>query len=91
MRAIEPIWLTTHTTAGRVRSRIEQVLAWAAVRGYREGANPARWKGHLDQLLPVGGAINEVEHHAALPYIECRPSWMRCAVAAVSDRSRWNS
>jgi integrase len=70
LRAVEPIWLSKHITAGRVRSRIEQVLAWAAVRGYRTGDNPAKWKGHLDQLLPTGGTIGEVVHHEALPYAD---------------------
>jgi integrase len=71
LKVIEPIWLTHHVTAGRVRGRLEAVLAWAAVRGFRPaGDNPARWKGHLDQLLPVGGTIGEVEHHPALPYID---------------------
>jgi integrase len=70
LRAIEPIWLTKHVTANRVRSRIEAVLDWAKVRGYRVGDNPAAWKGHLDKLLPVGGDIGEVVHHAALPYAD---------------------
>jgi integrase len=70
LRAVEPIWLTRHVTAGRVRGRIEAVLAWAAVRTYRTGDNPARWDGHLDQLLPTGGTIGEVVHHKALPYID---------------------
>jgi integrase len=68
LRAIEPIWLTKHVTANRVRGRIEAVLDWCKVRGYRSGDNPAAWAGHLDQLLPTGGTIGEVVHHAALPY-----------------------
>src|SRR5262249_21050279 len=53
MKAIEPIWATKAETASRVRGRIESVLDWARARGYREGENPARWKGHLDNLLPA--------------------------------------
>jgi integrase len=68
LRAVEPIWLTKHVTASRVRGRIAAVLDWAKVRGYRSGDNPAAWTGHLDQLLPTGGTIGEVIHHAALPY-----------------------
>jgi integrase len=68
LRAIEPHWLTKHVTANRVRGRIEAVLDWCKVRGYRSGDNPAAWKGHLDQLLPTGGSIGAVIHHAALPY-----------------------
>jgi integrase len=68
LRAVEPIWLTKHVTANRVRGRIEAVLDWAKVRGFRAGDNPAVWSGHLDQLLPTGGTIGEVVHHAAMPY-----------------------
>jgi integrase len=68
LRVIEPIWLSKHVTAGRVLGRIEAVLDWATVRGYRAGDNPARWDGHLDQLLPTGGDIGKVVHHAAMDY-----------------------
>src|SRR5205085_8928594 len=52
----------------RVRGRIESVLDWAAARGYREGENPARWRGHLQNLLPPRSKVRRVEHYAALPY-----------------------
>jgi integrase len=64
---LEPIWKTKTETATRVRGRIESVLDWATVRGHRKGDNPARWKGHLDKLLPAPGKITKVEHHTALP------------------------
>ncbi len=70
MKALDPIWRTKSETASRLRGRIEAILAWARVRGYRNGENPARWKGHLDQLLPVRTKVRAVEHHAALPYDE---------------------
>jgi integrase len=70
MKVIEPIWETKPETASRLRGRIENVLDWARVRGYREGENPARWRGHLDHLLPARGKVRRVEHHAALPYAE---------------------
>jgi integrase len=70
MKAIEPIWATKPETASRVRGRIERILDWAKVRGYRDGENPARWRGHLDHLLPVRGKVRRVRHHAALPYAE---------------------
>src|SRR5215467_7252602 len=70
MRAIEPAWHTRPETASRVRQRIEAVLDFATVRGYRTGENPARWKGHLEHLLPKKNAVRRVEHHAALPYRE---------------------
>ena len=69
-KVLEPIWSTKPETAGRVRGRVESVLDWATARGYRVGENPARWRGHLDKLLPAQGKVRKVEHHAALPYAE---------------------
>ena len=69
-RVLEPIWTTKRETASRLRGRIECVLDWATVRGYRMGDNPARWRGHLDKLLPVLKKKTRVKHHAALPYSE---------------------
>jgi integrase len=66
LKILEPIWKTKTETAARVRGRIETVLDWATVRGYREGDNPARWRGHLDKLLAAPGRVQKVEHHAAL-------------------------
>src|SRR5262249_8492505 len=57
-------------TASRLRGRIESVLDWAKVRGYRQSENPARWRGHLDVLLPARSKVRRVEHHAALSYAE---------------------
>jgi len=62
-------------TASRLRGRIESVLDWAKVRGYREGENPARWRGHLSKLLPARSKVRKVAHHAALPYAEL-PTFM---------------
>lgn len=70
LQAIEPIWSSKPETASRVRGRIESVLDWAKARGYRAGDNPARWRGHLDNLLPQRSKVRAVEHHAALPYVE---------------------
>jgi integrase len=70
IKALEPIWTTRTETATRVRQRIETVLDWAKARGYRSGENPARWKGHLDTLLPSPSKIAPVEHLAAMPYAE---------------------
>lgn len=67
---LEPIWLTKTETASRLRGRIESVLDWATVRGFRQGENPARWKGHLDKLLPARSKVQKVEHHPALPYAD---------------------
>lgn len=70
MKCLEAIWTTKAETASRLRGRIESVLDWAKVRGYRQGENPARWKGHLDHLLPARAKVQKVEHHPALPYAE---------------------
>lgn len=68
MNALEPIWTTKPETASRVRGRVESVLDWAKVRGLRTGENPARWRGHLDKLLPKRSKAKAVKHHPALPY-----------------------
>jgi hypothetical protein len=54
-------------------------LDWAKVRGYRDGENPARLKGHLDHLLPDRKKVRKVEHYAALPYADLRRSCPSCA------------
>lgn len=71
LKVIEPIWETKTETASRLRGRIESILDWATVRGYRQGANPARWKGNLDMLLPARNKISKVRHFDALPWTEC--------------------
>jgi integrase len=68
MRVIEPIWTTKTETASRVRGRIESVLDWAVTRGFRKGDNPARWDGHLENLLPAKTKVAKVEHLDAMPY-----------------------
>jgi integrase len=67
---LEPIWKTKTETASRLRGRVESVLDWATVRGYRSGENPARWRGHLAKLLPKRSAVQKVKHHGAVPYEE---------------------
>lgn len=70
LKVLEPIWKTKPETAARLRGRIEAILDWAAVRGYRSADNPARWKGYLDKLLPPRSKVQRVRHHPALPYEE---------------------
>jgi len=70
MKALEPIWTTKPETASRVRARIEAILDWAKVKGFRQGENPARWRGHLESLLPNKAKVREVEHHPALPWAQ---------------------
>lgn len=76
LRVIEPVWRTKPETASRVRGRIEAVLDYAAARSWRTGENPARWRGHLANLLPKRSKVAGVQHHAALPWGEC-PAFMR--------------
>jgi integrase len=81
--AAAPLWTARPETASRVRGRIECVLDWAAARGYRHGENPARWRGHLDHLLPKKATVAKAKraaagkgaHHEALPYGEV-PAFM---------------
>jgi integrase len=68
MKILEPIWRTKTETASRVRARIEKVLDRAKVLKLRTGDNPARWAGHLDQLLPARSRVAPVENQPALPY-----------------------
>jgi integrase len=62
------LWEAIPETANRIRNRIESILDWAAAREYRRGENPARWRGHLENLLPSRKKLKGVKHHAALPY-----------------------
>lgn len=74
LRTLEPRWRKTPETASRVRGRIEAVLNWATVAGYRKGENPARWKGNLDALLPNASKVKKGGHQPAL---------------ALNDAARW--
>lgn len=67
IEVLRPIWATKNETASRLRGRIESVLDWATVHKYRSGLNPARWRGHLDKLLPKPSKVAIVEHHKAIP------------------------
>jgi integrase len=70
VQVLDPIWVEKPETASRVRGRVEAVLDAATVRGYREGPNPAQWKGNLAHILPARSRVRKVEHHAALPFDE---------------------
>jgi integrase len=70
LKVLEPIWNVKPETASRLRCRIEAVLSWAKVRRYRQGENPALWRGHLDHLLPAPSKVRPLKHHAAMPYRE---------------------
>jgi integrase len=72
-KVLEPIWSEKPETASRVRGRIEAVLDFAKVHRWRAGENPARWKGHLENVLPRQSKVRAVVHHAALPWREVGP------------------
>jgi integrase len=86
VEALQPIWTAKPETATRVRGRIESILDWAKAIGHREGENPARWRGHLENLLPRRDKVRKVKHHPAMPFDDL-PTFMielasRPAVAA---------
>src|SRR4051794_4503309 len=70
MKALQPIWNAKAETASRVRGRIESILDWATTGGYRSGENPARWRGHIENLLPKRSEVMPAKAHSALPYAE---------------------
>ncbi|SES64451.1 tyrosine-type recombinase/integrase [Oceanicella actignis] len=80
LRALEPIWEAKPETAARLRGRIEAVLSWATVAGYREGDNPARWKGNLAEVLPAPSALKRrkgADHHPAVALVDLPRWWAR--------------
>lgn len=79
LRVLDPIWRTKTETAVRLRGRMEAILDWCTVQGRRSGPNPARWRGHLDQLLPNPARIAPVEHHAAVEWREAPAVYARIA------------
>jgi integrase len=70
VQVLDPIWAEKPETASRVRGRIEAVLDAATVRGFRQGPNPAQWKGNLAHVLPARAKVRRVQHHAALAFDE---------------------
>jgi len=68
LKVLQPIWLDIPETAGRLRGRMAAVLDWASAHGFRVGENPARWRGHLANLLPDQSRVRSVKHHVALPF-----------------------
>ena len=68
LKVLEPIWTKVPWTARRLRGRIEMVLDWAKARDMRLGENPARWRGHLENLLPKKSKLLRVRHSPSLPY-----------------------
>ena len=75
LKILKPIWTVIPETASRLRNRIELVLDAAKARGLRNSENPARWRGHLDKLLPPRSKVRGVKHHAAMSWTEL-PAFM---------------
>ncbi len=77
LKVLKPIWYDKTETATRVRGRIETVLDFARVQSFREGENPARWRGNLSLTLPAKNKIMKVEHMKALPHGEMADFWKK--------------
>jgi integrase len=75
LKALQPIWNTKPETASRLRGRIEMILSYAKIRGWRDGPNPAVWRGHLQLVLPSKRKVAPVVHYAALDWREA-PAFM---------------
>jgi len=72
---LDPIWEAKTETANRVRARMENILGWSAVHGYRSAENPAKWQGYLDEVYPSPEKIKKKSHHAALS-VDALPAFM---------------
>ena len=75
LKILSPIWTAKTETAKRVQGRIENILDFAAARKYRDPLNPARWRGHLDKLLPKPSLVRKVIHHPAMSHSDV-PAFM---------------
>jgi integrase len=71
---LQPIWTSKTETASRLRGRIENILNWSRVKGFRDGQNPAHWRGNLSELLPAPFKIKKIRHHPAVPFVDM-PRW----------------
>lgn len=69
LKILKDIWLTKTETATRIRGRLEVILSYAKIKGYRDGDNPAAWKNHLDHVLPQPSKVAPHKHHPALPFV----------------------
>ena len=87
LKILRPIWKTKTETASRLRGRIEAVIDYGTVHGWRKGDNPARWSGYLDQIFASKEKIKPVKHHAAVPWAEL-PTVMMKLKTTESSSSR---
>jgi len=77
LKCLEPIWHLIPETASRLRGRIEKILDWSRVNGFRNDENPARWRGHLEQSLPRRAKVRAVKGHAAMPFDDLPGFWKK--------------
>jgi integrase len=87
MKTLAPVWEKAPETGSRIRGRIESILDWAAVCGFRQGGNPARWSGHLEHLLAASRKLRPIKHFAAMPYPQV-PAFMAKLRALDSTAAR---
>lgn len=86
LKILRPIWESKTETAKRVQGRIENILDYAAAHNFRNHVNPARWRGHLDKLLPKPSKLKKERHHPAMPYQEISEFYL-----GLSDRDSYSS
>jgi len=90
LKLLQPIWNEKPETAGKARMRFEAVLDYAKAKGWREGENPARWRGHLSNILPPRRRLTK-GHHPAMPYAMYRHSWHGCRTRRHWQQGGWSS
>ena len=90
IRVLEPIWVEKNETASRLRGRIETVLSWAKVRGYRSGENPAAWRDNLKDALPRISRVRRIKHPPPCLTRTCRPLSSNCERRPARLRERSN-
>jgi integrase len=81
LKILAPIWTMKNETASRLRGRIEKILDFGKVMGWREGENVARWRGNLDHLLPARARVRNAGNHAAMPWADVPQFWVRLGAA----------
>ena len=80
LRVLQPLWDMRTETASKLRQRIEAVLSWATVQGYRTGDNPARWQGNLKLVLPAPSKVSGAANYPALQLADA-PRWWQALQA----------
>lgn len=87
LAVLQPIWLAQNPTAARLRGRIERVISYATVRGWRIGANPAVWRGNLEHVLAAPAKVHRVTGRRAIDWREA-PQLIASLRASPRTRAR---